>query len=199
MTTNKNIIAITGATGTGKTRLISELANSMDVSVPRHTTNRLPRNDDEVGFYNYIDTEEFKRLEYNNEFLFSSGDIKRYYGVLKKDAENAWFYSNSILVTCSYKDLSNIKALPYYSEIIVLAYKDMQTSIVKRTESRKWPDNELLERIKEFSIDETKFKDDVEKCASNKFYVDDGTDFEEILLVCKNLIKRCCDNNDNRL
>lgn len=86
----KRLLAITGAPGAGKSRLTYHLRDRFDVAVPRHTTTRQPRADDELGFYNYISLEEFTLAGENDEFLFHSGDGVRHYGVSRIHAEKAW-------------------------------------------------------------------------------------------------------------
>ena len=64
----KIIIAITGPSGAGKTTLGNRLISMDDFLTPVHTTTREPRNDDEIGFYRYLDHLQFRQKVELNEF-----------------------------------------------------------------------------------------------------------------------------------
>lgn len=87
-----DIIAIMGPSGAGKTTLANNLVLKNGVVIPRHTTTRSKRKDDEDGFYRYLMHDEYKELYDQGLFFISSGDgneIKKengnFYGVLKSD------------------------------------------------------------------------------------------------------------------
>ena len=69
-----DIIAVMGPSGAGKTTLANNLVLKNSVVIPRHTTTRHPRKDDEQGFYRYLTHDEYSKMYNEGLFLISSGD-----------------------------------------------------------------------------------------------------------------------------
>jgi len=137
----KIIIAITGPSGVGKNTLGSKLVERDNFVTPVHNTTRLPRPDDEIGFYRYVSHEEFKNETVLNNFLFWSGDNSivdkkygNYYGILNNDY-SIISYNDRIIFFISYKDIDTIfylKQIGYNIEIVNLLYFDIEKSMEQR-------------------------------------------------------------------
>ena len=137
----KVIIAITGPSGIGKTTLGNKLKERDGFKSPIHSTTRKKRNDDDEGFYRYLNHEEFNYFVKDNQFLFWSGDNEivdkkygNYYGVLHKDYEDVK-NKERILLFISYKDINNIYELikiGYNIKIVNLVYFDIEKNMPNR-------------------------------------------------------------------
>lgn len=137
----KIIIAITGPSGVGKSTLGDKLVENDDFVLPVHTTTRVPRLDDQIGFYRYLSHEEFRTEVVLNNFLFWSGDNSivdkkygNYYGILNNDY-NMVSYNDRVIFFISYKDIDTIlslKKIGYNIEIVNLLYFDIEKSMEQR-------------------------------------------------------------------
>ena len=126
----KKIIAVTGPSGAGKTTITSKMFKDYGFAISRHTTTREPRCDDATGFYRYITLEQFDVYLKDNKFLIASGDNVRGYGILKSDCEDAWCFSDTIIINVSYKDVYQLTSLPYKVKIVVLTFKDIIQGVI---------------------------------------------------------------------
>lgn len=141
MNDSKLIVALTGPSGIGKTTLGDKLKERAGFIIPIHSTTRNRRNDDEIGFYRYLDHCQFNKYVHDNKFLFWSGDndivdkkYGNYYGILKDDYEQVQNYDR-ILFFISYKDLNSISNLineGYNIKIINLIYSDLERNMPAR-------------------------------------------------------------------
>lgn len=128
----KKIIAVTGPSCAGKTTITQKIFKEYGFVIPRHTTTRAPRCDDTVGFYRHITFEEFNVYLREDKFLIASSDGVRGYGILKSDCEDAWCFSDTIILNVSYKDIQQLNLLPYKVQVVVLTFKDIVDGIKAR-------------------------------------------------------------------
>lgn len=136
------IIAIMGPSGAGKTTLANNLVLHNGFAIPRHTTTRGKRKDDEEGFYRYLTHDEYRELYNQGKFLISSGDgaeIKKkfgnFYGVLKEDCVEAFEKSDTIILFTSYKDiraLVNLNNSGFEISIVNLTFMNIEESMRRR-------------------------------------------------------------------
>ena len=68
------LVLLAAPPGAGKTTLANNLVLKNSVVIPRHTTTRHPRKDDEQGFYRYLTHDEYSKMYNEGLFLISSGD-----------------------------------------------------------------------------------------------------------------------------
>lgn len=137
----KIIIAITGPSGAGKTTLGNRLISMDDFLTPVHTTTREPRNDDEIGFYRYLDHLQFRQKVELNDFLFWSGDSDKvdkkygnYYGMLNEDYMHL-SYHNRLIFFVSYKDIDyllRLKSEGYNIRLVNLTYQNIDETMRER-------------------------------------------------------------------
>lgn len=137
-----DIIAVMGPSGAGKTTLANNLVLKNSVAIPRHTTTRYPRKDDEQGFYRYLTHDEYRKMYNDGLFLISSGDGKEikketgnFYGVLKSDCLEAFEKSDIILLFASYKDilsLVNLNKAGFNVKIVNLTFTEIEKNMRKR-------------------------------------------------------------------
>lgn len=158
--TNKNIIAITGPSGAGKTTLGNKLKINKHINIPYHCTTRDRRIDDTSDFYRFLTHEEYNNLHKNNKFLISSGDgtvIKKeygnFYGVLISDCEEKWKNNSTIILFVSYKDIDTLLKLKQKGiniKIINLTFKNIEESMKSRinTNQRNHSKEDIEKRIK---------------------------------------------------
>lgn len=138
----KSIIAIMGPSGAGKTTLGDRLFLRNEITIPRHCTTRLRRNDDRENFYRYLQHEEYKDLLEKGKFMISSGDgptvskeYGNFYGVLKEDCINAWLLTNVIVLFVSYKDIETLLSLKRNGidvDIVNLTFTDIEQGMKER-------------------------------------------------------------------
>lgn len=194
------IIAITGPSGVGKTTLSNQLIKKDDFVTPVHTTTRMPRDDDEKGFYRYINHEEFKTEVDLNNFLFWSGDnfiidekYGNYYGILNRDY-NVVSYYDRLIFFISYKDIDTIFQLKYNGyniEIVNLSYFDIEGSMEKRLsdERRNHSQEDIRKRIICAKKYEELFEQKINDYNILKIYTDLYNIDETYEIVKKKIIK----------
>jgi len=190
----KKVIAITGPSGAGKTTLTNYLKDKLDYVLPVHTTTRLRRNDDEVGFYNYISIEEFLDKVKNNEFLFYSGYKERYYGILKNDFLEKYNNSKGLVINVNYMDLEQLSLIKekYNMVIIQLTFKDIEKNIISRTCSRGQTKEDTDFRIEVALKNENAYQEQIKKYVDICCYTDEVSFDEEVKYIMERL-----DKNDN--
>lgn len=155
----KVCIAITGPSGVGKTTLGNILVDRNNFVIPKHTTTREPRKDDQEGFYNYLTHDEFKKAVLNNEFLFWSGDSEiisktngNYYGILNPDFKKVET-DDKIIIYISYKDVSNLLELIKNGKnikIVNLVYDNISVTMAERlnNDERNHSKEDIQNRIR---------------------------------------------------
>lgn len=181
----KRIIAIMGPSGVGKTTLGKNLSTRNGICIPRHCTTRSWRSDDQVDFYRYLDHEIYNEMFQQGKFLISSGDgleIKKecgnFYGVLKKDCEEAWLESNIIILFVSYKDIASLVELKNRGidiDIVNLTFQNIEEGVANRLindHSRNHTYNDIQSRIKCAISDYEKYSAIVSMYASTTVYTD---------------------------
>lgn len=194
----KKVIAITGPSGAGKTTLSNFLREEYKFPFPVHTTTREKRNDDEQNFYNYISIEDFLKNVANNEFLFYSGYKNRYYGILKKDYYDALNKNDGIIININYMDLDQIKEFKENENMIIiqLTFKNLESMIRKRTETRGQKKEDTDFRVEVALRNEEKFQSKINECADIVCYTDE-IDFEEEKEYILKEVKRYYDSKRN--
>ncbi len=176
----KKVIAITGPSGAGKTTLSNFLREKFNFPYPIHTTTRSKRDDDEIGFYNYISVYEFEEKVKNDEFLFFSGYKNRYYGILKNDYYNALNHHEGIIINVNYMDLNQIKEFKEKENIIIiqLTFKNIEKMIKERTAQRNQKKEDTHFRIEVAVRNEKKYENEINSMVDIVCYTD-KMDFEE--------------------
>lgn len=194
----KKVIAITGPSGAGKTTLSNFLREEYKFPFPVHTTTREKRNDDEQNFYNYITIDDFLKKVANNEFLFYSGYKNRYYGILKKDYYDALNKNDGIIININYMDLDQIKEFKENENMIIiqLTFKNLESMIRKRTETRGQKKEDTDFRVEVALRNEEKFQSKINECADIVCYTDE-MDFEEEKEYILKEVKRYYDSKRN--
>lgn len=194
----KKVIAITGPSGAGKTTLSNFLREEYKFPFPVHTTTREKRNDDEQNFYNYITIDDFLKKVANNEFLFYSGYKNRYYGILKKDYYDALNKNDGIIININYMDLDQIKEFKENENMIIiqLTFKNLESMIRKRTETRGQKKEDTDFRVEVALRNEEKFQSKINECADIVCYTDE-MDFEEEKEYILKELKRYYDSKRN--
>ena len=158
--TKKSIIAIMGPSGAGKTTLGQNLSERLEISIPRHCTTRSRRDDDQEGFYRFLNHEQYDKLLKQGKFLISSGDgpeVKKeygnFYGVLLEDCISAWNTSNVIILFVSYKDIDALVELKNNGieiDIVNLTFSNIEKGISDRlinNTERNHTSNDIKRRI----------------------------------------------------
>ena len=167
----KEIIAIMGPSGAGKTTLGEALATKNNIAIPRHCTTRKRRGDDKPDFYRYLLHDEYKKLYDEGRFLISSGDGKEikpeygnFYGVLIDDCLSAWEESNIIILFVSYKDIDALVKLnneTYKINIVNLTFNDIENGVKTRLEAdpvRNHTAEDIKKRVECALIDTQKYQ-----------------------------------------
>ncbi len=197
---NKIIIAITGPSGVGKNTLCDKLVEKDGFVVPKHTTTRNPRCDDAVGFYRYLNHDEFKNNVILNKFLYWSGDSSiidkkygNYYGMLKSDYY-AVSQNDGIIIFISYKDIDSIlylQTIGYNIEVVNLLYYDIDKSMIIRLSetSRNHSEEDIKRRIECAKSYEELFRKKLDAYNVLKIYTDLCDEEETYKIVKKRKIK----------
>lgn len=200
----KNIIAIMGPSGAGKTTIGNMIIETYNYGTPRHCTTRKQRADDELGFYRYLEHNEFKNYADAGKYLLWSGDSKRiskengtFYGILLEDYEEKILEKKKIILYVSYKDLETVlnlrEKLSKFGtsiKILNLTYYDFSNMNDRLISNplRKHTPEDLARRINSAYSDELLFGKDVEKSADIRLYTDTMTIKETFDIVSKKLI-----------
>lgn len=158
MVYSKRLIAITGPSGAGKTKLIEKLKNDCIIGIPKQTTTRSPRTDDNKNLYRYISIEKFIEDQRNNKFAISSGKHERRYGFYKSDIMSELEKYNTILMVVSYKEIEQIKKLRMTVNIVTLTFSGnignyVKNRIKERTMYYNPLDLEIRARYAEYEHD----------------------------------------------
>lgn len=181
---NKNIIAITGPSGAGKTTLGDKLNNFSYIGIPRHCTTRRKRADDRDGFYRYLTHKEYKNLYENGEFLLSSGDgpeisekYGNFYGVLIDDCIETWKLYSIIILFVSYKDLNTLIKLKEKGlnvDIINLTFNNIEKGVKNRLHDKKreHSEDEIINRVKCAKEYESMYSEDIRKHSTSVIFTD---------------------------
>lgn len=193
---NKQIIAITGPSGAGKTTLGDKLKVNNGMEIPRHCTTRNRRIDDVENFYRYLTHEEYNELYNLNKFLISSGDgsiIKKeygnFYGVLISDCIESWKDNSTIILYVSYKDIDsllNLKQKGLNIKIVNLTFKNIEENMKARinTNQRNHSQEDIDRRIKCAIEYEKNYGELVRKNSDSVIYTD--------ILNAKQTYERVC-------
>lgn len=182
---NKNIIAIMGPSGAGKTTLGDILSSRQEIAIPRHCTTRSQRGDDRNDFYRYLTHDEYRELLEEEQFLISSGDgpvvrkeYGNFYGVLINDCLNAWQKSNVIILFVSYKDIESLIALKEKQidvDIVNLTFVDIEKGVASRlinSPTREHSQKEINNRIQCALSDTEKYSKALTLYAKTIVYTD---------------------------
>lgn len=158
MVYSKRLIAITGPSGAGKTKLIEKLKNDCIIGIPKQTTTRSPRTDDNKNLYRYISIEKFIEDQRNNKFAISFGKHERRYGFYKSDIMSELEKYNTILMVVSYKEIEQIKKLRMTVNIVTLTFSGnignyVKNRIKERTMYYNPLDLEIRARYAEYEHD----------------------------------------------
>lgn len=187
----KKVLAITGPSGSGKSTISYYLKDNYGYEFARHTTTREKREDDYEGFYNYISVDKFKDLIEEGAFLFYSSYKERYYGILKKDFLDLYSKNDNIIIHINYMDLDQIKEIKdkYNIQIIQLNFKDIETTLRKRIESRGQEESEINYRIEIALLNQQIYENKLNEYVDVVCYTDDMSFEEEKKYIVKEIGK----------
>ena len=196
----RNIIAITGPSGVGKTTLGNNLVLNLNYKIPRHVTTRPRRPDDATNFYRYLTHEEYRRLFEDNQFLISSGDgpaidkqYGNFYGILTADCIDAWETNPTIIFFVSYKDIDRIeqlKTIGYPINLVNLTFQDIPKGVkyrLERDKSRNHTSQEIESRVNCAISDHALYSDKLQACASVTIFTDTCSIEQTYQTTCKEL------------
>ncbi len=144
----KKMIIITGPSGAGKSTLLSNINKECKIGIPRQTTTRKPRIDDNQKYYRYVNIETFQKMHEQKKFAISSGRNERSYGILKYDIMEALNTNDTIVIITSYKNIEKIQKINIDLHIIVLTFNNHIEEWVKRRIQERERGNSSPEDIK---------------------------------------------------
>ena len=187
-----SIIAMTGPSLAGKTTLTDALKKEGSFVIPKHITTRQARIDDEPGFYRYVDVDTFHQLVDQNQMLFYSGMVDRFYGVLKEDCEDCLSKSEYAIVHMSYKDIQQYLLMEYQKYLVTLTFRNIPVGMMQRflfLQDRQMSWDELSTRICAAVSDHEKYFDTVAQNSDCLVYTDECSEQETYQKVLKKINK----------
>ena len=181
------LILLSGVSGAGKDTIKKELIkrNENIVSLPSYT-DREPREGEKNGEqYNFISTEEFKKLIEQNDLYEYDIHHNHYYGTSKK-LLNERLESNKIIV----KDIdvngveNLVKLLGKSVKIITIFLKVQKDELRRRLINRntKIPEEEIELRLSRLEYEESKM--------GRYDYVIENNDLEQTISKIQNIIEQ---------
>ena len=181
------LILLSGVSGAGKDTIKKELIkrNENIVSLPSYT-DREPREGEKNGEqYNFISTEEFKKLIEKNDLYEYDIHHNHYYGTSKK-LLNERLESNKIIV----KDIdvngveNLVKLLGQSVKIVTIFLKVQKEELRKRLINRntKIPEEEIELRLSRLEYEESKME--------MYDYVIENNDLEQTISKIQNIIEQ---------
>jgi len=92
------IYLLLGHSGSGKSTIASALISRGLNKITTYTT-RKPRSSEVDGIdYNFIDIEDFKKLDKENKFIGTTNYVGNFYSTLKKDLEDNYLNKDCVIV-----------------------------------------------------------------------------------------------------
>ncbi len=155
------LILLSGVSGAGKDTIKKELIKRMEnvESLPSYT-DRAPRANDVPGeTYNFVDTDEFKRMIDDGELYEYSVHHDHYYGTSKKLLNEKLNNGKIIVKDIEVNGVENLlKLLKDDVKIITIFLKVPKDELRKRLEERedKLPHEEIEKRLNRLDYEESK-------------------------------------------
>ena len=149
----KNLIAISGPSGTGKTTLCRELQRKkQEINFSVSCTTRHQRYTEEEGVdYHFISIKEFEEKITKSEFVEYEEVHGDYYGTMKKPLEDAIMRNKFLLLEVDVKGAKSIRSLYPENTVTIFILPPNLDDLRKRLKSRGTDSekriNKRLERL----------------------------------------------------
>jgi guanylate kinase len=146
----KNIVVVSGPSGSGKDTLIMSALESLPFEKVITTTSRAQREGEEEGREHYFVSEEiFKQKIAENAFVeYSQNENNAYYGVEKEHLNEAVARQKKLIWRVDWKGVKNIKKIyPEVKSVTIMAQRETLDRRVRSREKNISDETYFQERI----------------------------------------------------
>jgi guanylate kinase len=192
-----NLFIITAPSGVGKTSIIKELMQQdiLNISTTVSHTTREPRVGEKQGVdYFFVETNKFKSMIKENEFVEHAKVFGQYYGTSKKQIQEKLSLNSNVILEIDYQGAKQVRDLYPNAISIFILPPDIQT-IKQRLDKRGQDDEKVIKKRLQKTTEELSFYQEADYLIINDDFSKAVTELHNIILSAHNRIEIMLENN----